>query len=508
MKKVAPSELFRRLPSVDELMRSPVTASLTSAHGHAAVADAVRVVLDRVREEIALGELDDAELDLALSGMEGAVQRQLRAALACSLTPVINATGVILHTNLGRAPLADAALKHIRETAASYSNLEFDLESGSRGLRDVHVDRLFRKLLSEDGLGSAMAPAQRGSSRPSTGSSTEPRGLAEGSGSGSPVPARADISTIVVNNNAAAVLLALNTLAEGGEVVASRGELVEIGGSFRIPDVMAKSGAILREVGTTNRTRISDYERAISDRTRLLLRVHRSNFEITGFTEEPSTAELVALAQKRSLPLVEDLGSGALFDLRAVGITGEPGVLDSLRGGVDVVTYSGDKLLGGPQAGLLSGRHELIARMRSNSLFRALRVDKLTYAALEATLLAYVKRDHDAIPTLRMMRLSKEEIGARAGALASRLSSPRLKTEILDGESIVGGGAAPSSVLVTRLLALSCEDLSADEFATKLRKSDPPIIARVEEGRVLLDLRTVFPEQDHLIAEVLGRICS
>jgi L-seryl-tRNA(Ser) seleniumtransferase len=496
VKKTAPSELFRKLPSVDELMRSASIASLMAAQGHAPVTDALRVVLDRVRAEIALGELDEAGVELALAGLENAVQRQVHMALARSLRPVINATGVILHTNLGRAPLAEAALDHLRETAAAYSNLEFDLESGSRGRRDVHVDRLFRKLLNEDGV---MTPDQPGSAAP--------RGVAQDR-PGSSALVRTDISTIVVNNNAAAVLLALNTLAEGGEVVISRGELVEIGGSFRIPDVMAKSGAILREVGTTNRTRISDYEQAVNDRTRLLLRVHRSNFEITGFTEEPSTADLVALARKRNLPLMEDLGSGALFDLRAVGITGEPGVLDSLRNGVDVVTYSGDKLLGGPQAGLLSGRQELIARMRSNSLFRALRVDKLTYAALEATLLAYVKRDHDSIPTLRMMRLSREEIGGRAEALAAQLSSPKLKGEILDGESIVGGGAAPSAVLATRLLALSCTGFSADELAAKLRESDPPVIARVEEARVLLDLRTVFPEQDHSIVEALGRICS
>jgi L-seryl-tRNA(Ser) seleniumtransferase len=312
----------------------------------------------------------------------------------------------------------------------------------------------------------------------------------------------------VVNNNAAAVLLALNTLAEGGEVIVSRGELVEIGGSFRIPDVMAKSGAILREVGTTNRTRTADYEAAITERTRLLLRVHRSNFEITGFTEQASTAELVALARKRGIPLMEDLGSGALFDLRSIGIGSEPGVLDSLHSGVDVVTYSGDKLLGGPQAGLISGGSELIARMRSNSLFRALRVDKLIYAALEATLLAYVRRDHDAIPTLRMMRLSKEAIGERAEALARKVASPKLKIEIVDGESILGGGAAPSSVLPTRVVALSCEGLSADELATRLRGSEPPIIARVEEGRVLLDLRTVFPEQDAAVIDAISRIAE
>jgi L-seryl-tRNA(Ser) seleniumtransferase len=316
------------------------------------------------------------------------------------------------------------------------------------------------------------------------------------------------VSTIVVNNNAAAVLLALNTLAEGGEVIVSRGELVEIGGSFRIPDVMSKSDAILREVGTTNRTRTADYERAISERTRLLLRVHRSNFEMTGFTEQASTAELVALARKRGIALMEDLGSGALFDLRSVGIGGEPGVIDSLRSGVDIVTYSGDKLLGGPQAGLISGSAELIARMRSNSLFRALRVDKLIYAALEATLLAYVRRDHDAIPTLRMMRLTKEAIGERAEALADRINTPQLKVEIVDDESIIGGGAAPSSGLPTRVLALTREGLSADELAARLRSSDPPIIARIDEGRVLLDLRTAFPEQDTALAAALNHIVS
>jgi L-seryl-tRNA(Ser) seleniumtransferase len=282
--------------------------------------------------------------------------------------------------------------------------------------------------------------------------------------------------------------------------------LVEIGGSFRIPDVMAKSGAILREVGTTNRTRTADYERAITEQTRLLLRVHRSNFEITGFTEQASTAELVALARERGIPLMEDLGSGALFDLHSVGIGGEPGVLDSLRSGVDIVTYSGDKLLGGPQAGLISGGSELIARMRSNSLFRALRVDKLIYAALEATLLEYVRHDHDAIPTLRMMRLTKEAIGKRAEALAARIVAPKLRIEIVDGESILGGGAAPSSILPTRVLALTCEGLSADELAARLRGSDPPIIARVDEGRVLLDLRTVFTTQDEAIENALAMV--
>jgi L-seryl-tRNA(Ser) seleniumtransferase len=491
VKRTASPELFRKLPSVDNVLGGSAVGGLVASYGHDSVVDAARMVLARLRQEITSGLLDEDALELALSGLEGAIESQLRQALGYSLRPLINATGVILHTNLGRAPLGDAAIEHIRETAASYSNLEFDLAAGKRGKRDVHVDRLFRKLLSEDPPETATSIAA---------------GLRPGGTAKAAVSTR--VSTIVVNNNAAAVLLALNTLADGGEVIVSRGELVEIGGSFRIPDVMAKSGAILREVGTTNRTRVADYEKAITERTRLLLRVHRSNFEITGFTEQASTAELVALARKRGIPLMEDLGSGALFDLRSIGISGEPGVLDSLRSGVDIVTYSGDKLLGGPQAGLISGRAELIARMRSNSLFRALRVDKLIYAALEATLLAYVRHDHDAVPMLRMMRLSKEEISGRAEALAAQVATPKLKIEIVDGESILGGGAAPSSVLPTRLLALACEGLSADELSSRLRGSEPPIIARVEEGRVLLDLRTVFPQQDAAVVTALNRIVA
>ncbi len=443
-------------------MRRKELEPLIAQDGPRAVTDACRIVLESLRQEIAAGHLDAKGVELALLGIDGAIERQLRAALQFSLRPVINATGVILHTNLGRAPLSAAALDQLSKTAGTYSNLEFDVASGERGKRDAHVDRLFQKLLDKD-LG---------------------------------------VSTIVVNNNAAAVLLALNTLAEAGEVIVSRGELVEIGGSFRIPDVMTKSNATLREVGTTNRTRIQDYENAITEKTRLLLRVHRSNFEITGFTEQPTIGELVDLAHRRNVPFVEDLGSGALFDLSSVGINGEPGVLESLRAGVHVVTYSGDKLLGGPQAGMLTGRKDLISRMRSNSLFRALRAGKLTYAALEATLLAYVKGNHDAIPALRMIRWSKEEVGRRAMAMA-KSASAKLSVEVIEGESVIGGGAAPSAVLPTVLLVVSCKDLTADELASQLRASDPPIVARVEDGRVLLDLRTVFPEQDAALAHVL-----
>jgi L-seryl-tRNA(Ser) seleniumtransferase len=461
------SDLYRKLPSLDELLRGPALATLLARDGQGPVTDAARTVLACLREAITAGHLDASAIDLALSGIAAAIDRQLRHTLGYSLRPLINATGVILHTNLGRAPLSPLALNHVRETASTYSNLEFDTEAGERGKRDIHVDRLFSKLLNA---------GER---------------------------AATTVSTVVVNNNAAAVLLALNTLAENGEVIVSRGELVEIGGSFRIPDVMSKSNALLREVGTTNRTRIADYERAITDKTRLLLRVHRSNFEITGFTEQPKLEELIELSRRRGIPLLEDLGSGALFDLRSVGVNGEPSVLDSLHAGVDVVTYSGDKLLGGPQAGLISGRADLLARMRSNSLFRALRVDKLTYAALEATLLAYVKGDHDSIPVLRMMRITKEELNRRAQWIADKLKSTAVTAEIIDGESLLGGGSAPSAVLPTRLLAVSARASSADEVAQKLRSSDPPIVARVEEGRVVLDLRTVFPEQDDSVLQSL-----
>ena len=466
-------DLYRKLPSLDELLHHPEMEALAEKEGRAAVTEAGREVLHTLRGEIASGNLDAAAVELAIGGLDGAVARRLRQSLAPSLRPVINATGVILHTNLGRAPLAEAALERIGEISGVYSNLEFDIASGERGKRDIHIDRLTARLLNQEGL--------------------------------------SGISTVVVNNNAAAVLLALNTLAEGAEVIVSRGELVEIGGSFRIPEVMAKSGAMLREVGTTNRTRLADYEKAINERTRLLLRVHRSNFQIVGFTEQPALADLVALAHKHKLQIIEDLGSGAMIELRSVGVSGETSVWDSLRTGVDVVTYSGDKLLGGPQAGLISGQSESIARIRSNPLFRALRVDKLTYAALEATLLAYVRQDHNAIPAVRMMRLSAEEIGRRARELADtlRAKAPRLEIILIDGMSVLGGGAAPGAALPTVLLGITCQGLSADELAARLRAHQPPIVSRVEQGKVLLDLRTVFPHQDRVVEDALvecGRV--
>ena len=468
MATTSKADLHRLLPSVDEVLHDPACVPLLEREGQATLTEAVRSVLAQLRDEIAAGRLSEVStVQLALTGLPDAIARNMRAAMAFSLRPVINATGVILHTNLGRAPLSASAIRRIGEVAGRYSNLEFDIAAGERGKRDGHVERLFSRLLNQEGV--------------------------------------SGIRTVLVNNCAAAVMLALNTLAEGGEVVVSRGELVEIGGSFRVPDVMSKSGATLREVGTTNRTRLQDYEHAINDKTRLLLRVHRSNFAIIGFTAQPTLDELAALGQKHKIPVMEDLGGGAFVSLRSLGVN-ESGVADSLRAGVDLVTYSGDKMLGGPQAGMLSGREDLIQRVRSNPLFRALRVDKLTYAALEATLMEYVRQNHDAIPFLRMMRLSADDVRKRAEGVRGRASGSILLMEIVAGESLVGGGSAPTSTLPTFLLALSAQSLSADEIAARLRRHNPPIVARVEEGKVLIDLRTVLEGEDEVIARAIDEL--
>jgi L-seryl-tRNA(Ser) seleniumtransferase len=463
------SELFRLLPSVDELLRSEDVAALVKTYGHAAALEQARSLLGDLRAHIAKGEMTDELVAAEMHSAITVIERKLQEAMAYSLRPLINATGVILHTNLGRAPLSGEALKHVAEIGKGYSNIELDLVTGDRGKRHVHVDRLFANLFGAVGR---------------------------------------EVATIVVNNNAAAVLLTLNALAEGGEVIVSRGELVEIGGSFRIPDVMTKSGAALREVGTTNRTRIGDYEQAINERTKLLLRVHRSNFEITGFTEQPLLEELAALGKRRGIPVMEDLGSGDVFDLPSVGVRGEPTISASLRAGMDVVTFSGDKLLGGPQAGLISGTPELVAKVRKNPLFRALRVDKMFYAALEATLVAYLREDYDSIPALRMMRLTDDQIDERAEHMMRKLhiSAPKLSVEVVAVQSIIGGGSAPGATLASRALAVSSHEMGADVIARKLREWGTPVIARLEEGRVLLDLRTVEPEQDEVVVAAVESI--
>jgi L-seryl-tRNA(Ser) seleniumtransferase len=379
---------------------------------------------------------------------------------------VINATGVILHTNLGRAPLTEAAVEEFRRTATQYSNLEYDLEVGARGKRDVHAEELLTRLIGAE-------------------------------------------SAIVVNNCAAAIFAILAALARGGEVIVSRGELIEIGDGFRIPEIMEYSGAFLREVGTTNRTKLADYENAINEKTRLLLRVHPSNFTVTGFTDKPSLEDLVALSQRTGLPLVEDLGSGCLADLSEHGIT-EPTVRQSIEAGVGIVTFSGDKLLGGPQAGIIAGKKEWIALVRRHPLFRALRVDKLTIAALEATLGAYLRAAWDEIPALRMIRMTPQELKRRAEnflrELRPELPLDEVEMEIVDGTSLVGGGSTPSQSLPSKVIRIASARYSAAKLEQRLRRapSGISVIARIEDDRLILDLRTVFPSQEPLLVKTLA----
>ena len=456
----AGAALLRQIPAVDELLARAALRELAARLGRRPVVDATRRVLESLRGRISNGDLSSVSVDV----LENEIVAATETSVEPSLRAVVNATGVILHTNLGRAPLAPVAARRAAEIASRYSNLEYDLERGERGRRDAHTDRLFRRLLGAE-------------------------------------------MTLVVNNNAAAMFLALNTIAEGGEVVVSRGELIEIGGSFRIPDISAKSGAVLREVGTTNRTRISDFEAAINERTRALVRVHPSNFRIVGFTERPELREMVELARNHGLPLIEDLGSGCLVDLGPHGIEGEPLAGESLKAGVDVVTFSGDKLLGGPQAGVLTGSRPWLERIRKNPLFRALRVDKLTIAALEATVALYLGGDLRAIPALAMIQASKDEIAERAGRLAERLlARAGVSARLEDGASVIGGGSTPGSSLPTRLVSVRVEGLSAAELAARLRRSRPPVIARVERGEVLLDLRTVLEGEDELVSKAFEKI--
>ncbi len=443
---------LRDIPAVHEILSRPAIAALSAECGVEYATSVVREVLNEVREELrAGGSLGDVEERIAAA---------IRRGIAPTLRPVINATGVILHTNLGRAPLSADAVRAVTEAAAGYTNLEYDLAAGKRGKRDVHAAALLKRLLG--------------------------------------VPA------IVVNNNAAAVFLVLHEIAGGGEAIVSRGELVEIGGSFRVPDIMRESGAILREVGTTNRTRVSDYQQAACENTRLLLRVHPSNFQVVGFTERPSLEELSKAAKEIGVPLVEDLGSGCLFDLPGA-MAPEPQVAASLRAGVDLVTFSCDKLLGGPQAGIIAGRADLVERVRKSPLFRALRAGRLTYAALGATLLSWVAGRLSDLPVVRMIRMSPEEIAVRAQALTAALARIGWSIELRPGESVAGGGSTPGQTLLTTLVSIADPSCSAAELERRLRAGSTPVIARVEEDRLLIDLRTVFPEQDATLIEVLKK---
>ena len=463
-------ELYRKLPSVNELILAEALESSIAQFGRECVIHAIRQALAHLRDEIAAGAHSSQTLDKRLSLLVEDVESRLRSGPPYSLRRVINASGVLLHTNLGRAPLSEAALAHLVEVASDYSNLELDLETGERSRRDVHVEHLALSVLG--------VPAH----------AFDRRGV------------------IVVNNCAAATFLALNALAERREVVVSRGELVEIGGGFRIPEILEKSGAILREVGTTNRTRIADYEHAITEQTSLLLRVHQSNFSIEGFTERPSLDELVSVSQTAGIPLFEDQGTGLISGLEGFGIHGQPTLRDSVARGVDLVAASGDKLLGGPQCGLLIGRSDLIARIRKNPLLRAFRVDKLTYAALEATLFEYLTGSPDSIPLMRMLSTPTEEIECRCRAIVEALQSNRLHAGVMRVESVLGGGSAPGAKLESYGVVVVHTELTATELLKSLRKAGPPIIGRISEEKVILDLRTVPPRFDEAIKRALERL--
>lgn len=465
------SELLRQIPSVDEMLAQPRLAALAQRVDRNLVVEITRTVLADLRARITgeaataiLAEISALATDPA--SLEARITSLVERILAHSLQPVINATGVILHTNLGRAPLPESVVEEFRWTATQYSNLEYDLEAGARGKRDVHTAEMLTRLTGAE-------------------------------------------AAIVVNNCAAAVLVTLAALARGGEVIVSRGELIEIGDGFRIPEIMEQSGAILREVGTTNRTRLADYENALIEKTRLLLRVHPSNFKVTGFTDKPSLEELVALSQRSGIPLVEDLGSGCLVDLAEHGIT-EPTVRQSVEAGVGIVTFSGDKLLGGPQAGIIAGKKDLIARVRRHPLFRALRVDKLTIAALEATLGGYLRAAWEEIPVMRMIRMTPQELKRRAEnfirELRPELPLDEVEIEVVDGASLAGGGSTPTQSLPSKVIRIASVRYSAAKLEQRLRRAPAgvSVIARVEEDRLILDLRTVFPEQEPLLAKTLA----
>ena len=466
---------FSVIPSIEQLRQRAAVRALEARFGAEATVGALRAAAAEARRALASGA--GAEV---VEGIEQATATQLAAAFRPSLAPVINATGVVLHTNLGRAPLAAVAIERVADVARGYSSLEYDVDRGARGRRDVHAEVLICRLTGAE-------------------------------------------AAVVVNNNAAATMIVLAALASGRKVIVSRGELVEIGGGFRVPDVMAQSGATLREVGTTNKTRAADYAAAITEKTALILRVHPSNFTIQGFTERPVLAELVAIGKKFNLPVAEDLGSGNVSDTGSdrgsdpgsdtVSYTGsdtvsDPTVAATIAAGVDACCFSGDKLLGGPQAGIIVGRRSPIDRIRKHPLMRALRVDKMTYAALEATLAEYVAgRAQTTVPVQRMLTMTAAEIRARADAVANAIRGNHgWRADVVKGASAIGGGSAPGVELPTWLVAIEKAGTTPDGLEVALRRQTPPIIARIERDRVLLDLRTVLPEQDSTLLACLARL--
>jgi L-seryl-tRNA(Ser) seleniumtransferase len=462
-------QVLRKIPSVDEILSRPETTHLLKSYPRTVVVEAVRKGLGRLREEL-LNQKEISEFEESLFSFERLFplfQKEIDLQVRPRLRRVINATGVVIHTNLGRSPLHPSALQHIIDISKTYSNLEYDLDLGERGSRYSHVEETLCRLSGAE-------------------------------------------SALVVNNNAGAVLLALNAMAEGKEVIVSRGELVEIGGAFRIPDVMKRSGALLKEVGTTNRTHLSDYQEAIGSQTALLLKVHASNFRVTGFTSSVPLQDLVQLGRQYDIRVMDDLGSGCLLDLTQYGLEKEPTVQEAIATGADVVTFSGDKLLGGPQAGIILGKKNFLDLIKVNPLTRALRIDKLTLAALESTLLLYLdeKIAMREIPTLRMLSLDTGKLKRRGRRLLKRLSEMIKKEATLtlrEDVSQVGGGALPLQELPTMVLAIKPLHVSVNGLEENLRKSDPPIISRISKDELILDMRTVFDEEIPLLAAGLEK---
>ncbi len=457
-------QVLRKIPSVDEILSRPEVGDLLKAHPRNVVVEAIRRGLGRLREEL----LRKEELPLSgdalfsLENLYPLFKKEIDLQIQPRLRRVINATGVVIHTNLGRSPLHPSAIEHLIDVSKHYSNLEYDIASGERGNRYAHVEEVLCRLSGAE-------------------------------------------SALVVNNNAGAVLLVLNTLAEGKEVIVSRGELVEIGGAFRIPDVMKRSGALLREVGTTNRTHLNDYQKAIGPQTALLLKVHTSNFRVMGFTSEVPLQDLVRLGKEHHLPVVDDLGSGCLIDLTRYGLEKEPTVQEMIKTGVDAITFSGDKLLGGPQAGIILGEKKFLDRFKINPLTRALRIDKLTLAALESTLLLYFdeKRAMEEIPTLQMLSLDTRRLKRRGNRLLKRMSGMTNKGmtfTLKEDVSQVGGGALPLQELPTVVVAIKPLDFSVNSIEEILRKGEPPIISRISKEELILDMRTVFDGEIPLLA--------
>lgn len=458
------AEFLRKIPSIDQLLKDADFDRLSEQYSRALVVQELRKVLEDLRKEISCSSMRLDSLKKTISCLFDTVAFELDKRLQPSLEQVINATGVLLHTNIGRAPVSCQMGNQGMEISSSYTNLEYDLTRGERGYRDQHVEPRLKRMLDCE-------------------------------------------ASLICNNNAAAIHLILNTFARDRTVLVSRGELVEIGGSFRIPDIMEASGGLLKEVGTTNKTRISDFESNIDDQTGLILSVHPSNYRITGFTEAPSLSQLSLLAQRYGIPLLHDLGSGLLFPSSHPALLEEPSVGESLSAGVDLVCFSGDKLLGGPQAGIVVGREEFVVQLRRNPIMRAVRVDKMTYSLLDRTLLEFEsERARQSVPIQKMLYATKQEIEERARSICEQLTLESLSTALIDGYSLVGGGAAPEQGIPTRLIALESSTQSANQLEVNLRGSNPSILTRIEKGRVLIDLRTVLPEQEDSLSKVLSSL--